>query len=87
MEIKETLEVVLFLENMAEAIDKAKADGKVDWQDLLNKETRELVPSLFAAIKDSEQVKAEIQDLTKEETSELVERLVFVAFKLAKNFM
>lgn len=73
-DIKNTKEILQALRDIQTAYKVAKVDG-VNWQDLLNPETRALIPSLREAGKDGKLALKELQDLDAAEALEIYELL------------
>lgn len=85
--IEETKEVLALLPVLIAAYKKAAEDGIADWKDLLNEETRAVLPSLYQAYEGSNLVLAELKDLDSEEAGEiyaLLSKVVMDAFGLFK---
>lgn len=80
--IKETSEVLTFIGSAAAAIAKAKVDGVIDWKDLLNAETRAMIPAMLAAANDGNLISAEMKNLSPEEINVLLDKLTVVVSAL-----
>lgn len=74
MDIKNTKEILKAVRDMQVAYKTAQIDG-VDWKDLLNPETRALIPTLRDAVKDGQLALKELQDLDAAEALEVYELL------------
>lgn len=76
--IKETIELLDLVEQSGVAAKAAMADGKIDWRDALNKETRDLLPKLQAAVAGGNLVPLELKDIDGAEAQALYTKLVGV---------
>lgn len=85
--IKETMDVFTMAKAAAVAIKAAKADGRVDWKDLLSQESRALLPAVQAAVKDSQLIAEELKDLNQEEAKLLASSAVEVVWLLVDAVM
>lgn len=77
---KNSMEVVSFIEGLAEAITKAKADSAIDWKDV-----RHLAPLIVLgrdAIADSSKIMDEIKGANGEELELFYTRLVTATMAL-----
>ena len=80
--IKETMELLTLLEVTAEVYSAAKADGSIDYKDLVK-----LGPEITAlknAVQDSNLILAELKDLDKDELSSLCPALIGAVLGLVK---
>lgn len=84
--IAETSDVLDALTAMAVAYKKAKEDDIVNWKDLLNKETRDLIPAVKNAIQDANLIPAELTNLSGEEAAELYQKLTVVFMAVTDAF-
>lgn len=78
--ILEIQDVIIFVEDLAKVIKEAKADGKLDIFDAVKLIT--VVPSMVAAAKGSDQIKAEIGDLNGEELEAVLDGIKDALFAL-----
>lgn len=87
MDIKNTLDLIDVIQDILVAYKASMADGKLDWKDLLNPETRELVPSIHEALKDGSLIPAELSDLDSAEVALIYEKLRGLTFEMLKTFL
>lgn len=80
--IEETKDVIEFVKDLATVIGEAKADGRLDILDAVK--ALKLAPSLTAAIKGADQIRAELSDLSGEEKDQLLTGLKEAIFKLVE---
>lgn len=69
---KETMEVIVFVDDVAAALKAAKADGVIDWRDALRPETRAMIPAMLNAARGGELIPAEAKSWTPEQISDLL---------------
>lgn len=69
--IKESLELVSFLKNLALTIESSMKDGKVDLFDAVS--AIQLAPSLIAAVNGIDLIKDELKDLDSKEKDMLLQ--------------
>jgi hypothetical protein len=72
--IKETLELVALLQEAADAVKAAKADGQINWKDL--PKISGLLWAAKSAVQGSDKIKVEVAELSKEELDELLTKIV-----------
>lgn len=72
--IKESLEMVAMVKELAKALEASKADGKVDWKDL--PKFAAVVVAGSKAVNGGHLIQAEIKDLSPEETQILITELI-----------
>lgn len=77
---KETGEVITMLDDLANAIVAAKADGHVDWMDL--PKFAPVVLDARAAVEGGDLIPAEIKSMTGEQAQALAEKAIMAAMKL-----
>ena len=78
--IKESLELVAMVKELAKALEASKADGKIDWKDL-----PKFAPVVMAASKAASGghlIPLEVKDLTAEEGQLLVGELIDAVTRL-----
>lgn len=84
MGIKESMEVLDFVEKCAVALAKSKEDNVIDWKDLLSKESRDLIPSMLEAAKGGNMIAAEIGNLDSDEINQLLDKATKVCASLVQ---
>lgn len=83
--IKETREVLKLLEDLADAIEKAKSDGSIDWFDL--PKLGGVVSSAKKAMDGSHLIDDELRDLDADEIKVLINDAVSAATAITKAFL
>lgn len=78
--MKETLDILVLVRSIADAIDKAKSDGKLDWFDL--PKVADLREAASKALRDSQNIPAELLDLDGDEVKILLDGLIDALQKL-----
>jgi len=78
--MKETLDILVLVRAIADAIDKAKADGKLDWFDI--PKIADLREAASQALRGSQNIPAELLDLDGDEVKVLLDGLITAIQKL-----
>jgi hypothetical protein len=78
--MKETLDILVLVRAIADAIDKAKSDGKLDWFDL--PKIADLREAANQALRDSQNIPAELLDLDGDEVKILLDGMIAAIQKL-----
>lgn len=78
--IKESLEMVAMIKELAKALEASKGDGKVDWKDL--PKFAPVVVAASKAVNGGHLIPVEIKDLTPEESQILISDLLDAATAL-----
>ena len=83
--IKETMDLVNLLDVTADVYAAAKADGSIDYKDLVKLGPE--IAALRAAVDGANLIAEELKDLDKEELSALCPVLLAAIFKLVKSIL
>ena len=78
--IKETLEVIELVKDLADAVHASKADGKLDVFDMVH--FLKITPSIFNAVRGSSEIKLELSDLNDEEKEILLKAVQEAILKI-----
>lgn len=82
--IENTYDIIEFISELAKTFKEANQDGSIDLMDALKEIS--LLPSLVAAIKGADEIKAELLDLNGEEKDLLLVGIKEAIYQLVEAF-